>query len=439
MEQKVSLLEQLRIERTPESPAGKGRGRAGRVGLITVIAVVVLAAAAAAYWKVSQADTTAVQAVTARALAGAGAAGAAGGASAAPGASLLDASGYVVALREATVSSQLLDRVDDVLVQAGEQVKKGQIIAKLDDGPLRASLAQSLAQVVAARASLEQAELATKDAEPTYERQVKELAAGLISQDTFDTTKASYDSARAAVSVAQGNLDAAQATVVVNQRNLEYTIIRAPFDGVVTAKDAQPGQIVSYSFSSGGGIADIVDMNSLEVDVDVSENYISRVHPQQPATITLDAYPDDHMPAHVIAIIPTADKSKATVQVRVAFEHRDPRVLPQMGARVSFLADTSAAGASSAEGSSASASASAASAAADTPVLVPADAVETNSDGNSGTVFVIDGKVVHAHSVRLGARGSDGQLVLSGLDAGALVAVGDLSKLRDGLRVRITQ
>lgn len=435
MDQKSTLLEQLRIDRPPPAPVST-EGRRGATGLVIGIAVVVLAAAGGvAYWKVSQAEAIPVQAATARALTSTSSTG-----SPVVG-SILDASGYVVAMREATVSSQLVDRVDDVLVQAGEKVKKDQIIAKLDEGPLRATLEQSVEQVAAARATLAQARLAAKDAGPLYVRQEKELAAGLISQDTFDTTKASYDAAQAAVSVAEGNLAADQAAVVVNQRNLEYTIIRAPFDGVVTAKDAQPGQIVSYSFSSGGGIADIVDMDSLEVDVDVSENYISRVHPDQPATITLDAYPDWHIPASVIAIIPTADKSKATVQVRVAFKQKgDPRVLPQMGARVSFLADAPDASGSSTGASPAGGLGSdSLTAAKNTAVTIPSSAVETNSDSSTGTVFVIDGDKVAMRTVRLGARSGDSQWILSGLDPGMTVAIGDFSKLHDGVRVRITQ
>jgi multidrug efflux pump subunit AcrA (membrane-fusion protein) len=299
-----------------------------------------------------------------------------------------------------------------------------------------------------ARAALAQAKLAADNVRPHFQREQQEVAQGLISQDTFDAAKASYDAAQAAVGVAEQNLAVAQAAVVVHQRLEDDTVIRAPFDGVVTSTNAQPGQIVSPQFSGGGGLAEIVDMNSLEVDVDVSENFISRVHPGQPARITLDAYPDWHIPAHVIAIIPTANKSKATVSVRIGFKGGDPRVLPQMGARVSFLADTLAAGSAAGSTSSlssdstpsGSASVSSASAfAGNTALAVPSAAVQTGSDSSTGTVFVIDGKTVAARTVRLGARSGDNQWILSGLSADASVAIGDFSKLHDGARVRITQ
>jgi len=429
MDSKSTLLEQLRIERAPPAPVGgPGGRRPARTGLVIGIIVILLVAGGGlAYWKISAASAVPVQEATARAVTS--------GSTGAPVAgSLLDASGYVVALRDATVSGKAIYQVKQVLVQQGEAVKAGQIIARLDDSNVRAGLAQSLAQVAQARAALAQAKLAAEDARPTYQREQQELAQGLISQDTFDATKASYDAAQAAMGVAQQTLAVDQAAVAVNQRYEDDTLIRAPFDGVVTSTNAQPGQIVSPQFSGGGGLAEIVDMNSLEVDVDVSENFISRVHANQPAQITLDAYPDWHIPAHVIAIIPTADKSKATVSVRIGFKEGDPRVLPQMGARVSFLADASAAG-SSASNSSDSASPSAATAA----VTVPSSAVQTGSDSSTGTVFVIDNDTVAARTVQLGARSGDNQWILGGLKAGASVAIGDLSKLHDGVRVRITQ
>ncbi|MGH8228622.1 MAG: efflux RND transporter periplasmic adaptor subunit [Steroidobacteraceae bacterium] len=416
MESKSSLLEQLKIDRGPQPQTTGGPSR-GKIVALAAIAVIVLAAIAAlVVWDTSRAGEIPVQTAVAEAISS-------GGAGSPAGASILDASGYVVAMRDATVSSYLEDRIVQVMVQEGETVKKGQIIAKLDDSTYLATLAQAQAQVGQQRASLAAAHIAASDAKPIYLRDQKQLAQGLISPDAFDSEKATYDAAQAAVKVAEKNLSAAQANVVYNQRLLDYTIIRAPFDGVVTAKNAQPGQIVSSYYSGGGGLAEIVDMNSLEVDVDVSENYISRVHPDQPASVTLDAYPDWHIPAHVIAIIPTADKSKATVQVRVGFKSKDPRILPQMGARVSFLADASTASASSASIRSG--------------VIIPSSAVSTN--GNTGTVYVIDGDRVTSRKVRLGANTAQGQEILSGLNPGATVAIGDFSKLHDGVRVRITQ
>ncbi len=243
----------------------------------------------------------------------------------------------MVALRQATVSGKSIYRVDAVLIEEGQHVQHGQIIARLDDSNVRAALEQSQAAVKQMEASLAAAKLAAADAQPLFERNRRQLAEGLISQDAFDQSKATNDAAQIAVSVVEQNLAVARATVTVNQRYEDDTIIRAPFDGVVTVKTAQPGEIVSPQFQGGGGIAQIVDMNSLEVDVDVSENYINRVHAGQRATIKLDAYPDWTIPAHVIAIIPTADQSKATVKVRVALEQKDERIVPEMGARVSFF------------------------------------------------------------------------------------------------------
>jgi RND family efflux transporter MFP subunit len=348
-------------------------------------------------------------------------AGNAGGVS--TGGSLLDASGYVVALRQATVSAKAIYKVNEVLVQEGQAVKEGQVIARLDDTNARAALEQSKAQVQQLEAALAAAKLADDDARPTYLRNQKQLGEGLISPESAEASKSAYDAAHTAVLVAEGNLSVAKAAVEVNQRYEDDTIIKAPFDGVVTVKNAQPGEIVSPQFSGGGGIAKIVDMDSLEVDVDVSENFIHRVHSQQPATITLNAYPDWQIPAEVIAVIPTADRSKATVKVRIGFKQKDARIVPEMGARVAFLDDAHESGENSRV--------------APPGVVVPAAAVQAN--GDSGIVFVINGNTAERRAVRLGTRNADDQTILAGLQAGALVATGDLSKLSDRAKVRIVQ
>jgi RND family efflux transporter MFP subunit len=218
----------------------------------------------------------------------------------------------------------------------------------------------------------------------------------------------------------------ARSSLVVAQRDDDDTVVRAPFAGIVTVKAAQPGEMVSPISAGGGftrtGIGTIVDMDSLEVEVDVNENFITRVRPEQPVTIRLNAYPDWEIPGSVIAIIPTADRSKATVKVRVAFKRRDERILPEMGARVSFLQDAGTAAAPTA---------------ARRAVIVPPDAVEAN--GATGKVFVLQNGKVEERTVKLGAQSPQGQIVLSGIDPGAKLAIAVSGKLSDGAKVRIEE
>src|ERR1700728_432220 len=282
MDSKTELPDQLRIDRT-QSPQQQGPGIRWRWVIIGILVVLV---GVAGVWAFAFArDGMPVHTVVAKAIA----TGTSGSSS---GGSLLDASGYVVALRQATVSAKGIYKVNEVLVQEGQAVKEGQVIARLDDTNARAALEQSKAQVQQLEAALAAAKLADDDARPTYLRNQKQLGEGLISPEAAEASKSAYDAAHTAVLVAEGNLSVAKAAVEVNQRYEDDTIIKAPFDGVVTVKNAQPGQIVSPQFSGGGGIAQIVDMDSLEVDVDVSENFISRVHAKQAATIMLNAYPD---------------------------------------------------------------------------------------------------------------------------------------------------
>lgn len=409
MDPKTALLEELKIDRT-QTPRPQGAPRR-----LIAIGIVVLAATMGGIWFLLARDGIPVHAVVAKpidiSVEGA----------ASRGESLLDASGYVVAMREATVSAKAIYKVDEVLIQEGQSIKQGQIIARLDNTNARAALKQSKVQVQQLEAALAAAKLAEEDARPTYLRNQKQLTEGLISQEAFDASKSAYDAAYTAAVVAEGNLAVAKAAVDVNQSYEDDTIIKAPFDGVVTVKNAQPGEIVSPQFSGGGGIAKIVDMDSLEVDVDVSESYINRVHSEQPASITLNAYPEWQIPAEVIAIIPTADRAKATVKVRIGFKQKDSRIVPEMGARVAFLGDPP-------KGSP--------EARATIPgVVVPPEAIEGN--GESAAVFVVNGNTVERRSVRLGARTADGQTILAGLQPGAVVAFGDLSKLLDRSKVRV--
>ena len=410
MDPKTALLDKLRIDRTQTPPPGQG----GRARRLMVLGAALLAAAGATWMMARTGRGIPVHAVMAKAAAaGPVSPGAATGGMATPAVSLLDASGYVVALREATVSAKSIYKVSEVVVQEGQTVKRGELLATLDDSNARAALEQSRAQVKQLEAALAAARLAADDARPSFLRNRAQLAEGLISPESFDASKTSYDAAQTAVLVAMENLSVAKATVQINQRYEDDTVIKAPFDGVVTVKSAQPGEIVSPQFLGGGGIAKVVDMDSLEVDVDVGENFINRVYSKQPAVITLNAYPDWQIPADVIAVIPTADRAKATVKVRIGFKVKDSRIVPEMGARVSFLGTSPG-----------------------TPgVVLPAEAVQIS--GNSGIVFVISGNAVERRAVRLGARTADGLTILAGLQPGVRVAVGDFSKLADRSRINI--
>ena len=409
---KASLLKQLQIDRQPESSSGGGVPVGWILGGIAAVVVI----AALGWFLVTRPDLPRVHVASAQS---------AGASSAAEGASLLDASGYVVARRQATVSSKITGIVRDVLIEEGQHVDKGQVIARLDPSNAKAEVEQASAQVGAAQSNIEVAKVAMANAGPKYQRDQQLHTRGWLSDQAVDDALAAYDTARYNLQLAQRQLTVSNASRDVALRSLDDTVVRAPFAGVVTVKAAQPGEIVSPISAGGGftrtGIGTIVDMDSLEVEVDVAESFINRVQQGMPATIKLNAYPDWEIPAEVIAVIPTADRSKATVTVRVGFKVKDPRIVPEMGARVAFLSPKTV-------GSAAPSARS---------VLVPADAVQTGDSPDQGVVFVVSNGAVERRAVRLGARKPEGQVLLSGVALGEQVAVGDLDKLRDGAKVRV--
>ncbi len=419
MDDRTELLEKLRIDRTAAATRAPAPGW---LWPVIIIVILLLVGGGGAYWYFT-ADSDAVPVKTAVATALQSTQS-----GPAMGRTLLDASGYVVALRQAAVSANSIYKVNEVLVRAGDVVKQGQIIAKLDDSKTSAALQQSQAQVKQYAATLAAAKLAAADLHPGllryHQTQLKE---GLVSQDTFDTTKTSADAADAAVAVAEENLAVAKASVIVNQRYQDDTVIRSPFNGVVTTQSAQPGEIVSPQFSGGGGVAKIVDMDSLEVDVDVSENFISRVHPKQPAAITLNAYPDWHIPAEVIAIVPTADRSKATVEVRVGFKEKDAACCPRWAraCRSSMMPRLRL---------------RARRAALQRQWFQPQWSYpRCRADRRGQQRRVHRPRASGSEAYRAaGSESSDGQTILSGLDAGTTVAIGDFSKLHDGAKIKIT-
>ncbi|MAG31144.1 MAG: efflux transporter periplasmic adaptor subunit [Deltaproteobacteria bacterium] len=328
---------------------------------------------------------------------------------------VLNASGYVTARRQATVSSKITGKVLEVLIEEGMNVREGQVLARLDDANVRAAYRLSEAQLEAVRAELEETRVRRREAVRELAR-IRNLAAReLVSPADLDAATANLESLDARLASQQVSVRVAQKGLAVARQSLDDTVIRAPFNGIVVAKNAQPGEMISPT-SSGGftrtGIGTIVDMTSLEIEVDVNEAYISRVSSGQPVLATLDAWPDWKIPGRVIAIIPTADRQKATVQVRVGFDALDPRILPEMGIKVAFQE------ASSADGVAA------------TAILVPRAAIRT--EGDDDLVWVVAGDRVERRAVRLSAAAGDSAVVLSGLAAGERVVLAGPTDLEDG-------
>ena len=257
--------------------------------------------------------------------------------------SVLDATGYVVARRQATVSAKVTGKVVEVFIEEGMRVKEGQVLARLDDSIPRAELALSESQLAAATSGSRRNESADPPgrARSAAHRKVLRRASSRAHADLDRAAVDARRSCRRGSNAARQDVVVAERSAAVQRQLLDDMEIRAPFTGVVVAKAAQPGEMISPNSAGGGftrtGICTIVDMDSLEVEVDVNEAYINRVQPKQPVAVALNAYPDERIPAEVIAIIPTADRNKATVRVRIALLEKNPRVLPDMGVKVAFL------------------------------------------------------------------------------------------------------
>jgi len=260
-----------------------------------------------------------------------------------PGETVLNASGYVVARHSATVSSKVTGKIVEVLFEEGMSVTEGDILARLDDSTVRAMYRLSNSQLDAARDALTEIQVRLEEAQRNRTRVRSLLEKQLISAVQLDTADADVKALEARLNVAFSNVRVAENNKQLHQQDLNDLVIRAPFSGVVISKDAQPGEIISPMSAGGGftrtGICTIVDMNSREIEVDVSETYINRVHSRQQTEAILDAYPDWVIPSRVINIVPSADRQRASIKVRIAFEQLDPRILPEMGIKVRFLED----------------------------------------------------------------------------------------------------
>jgi HlyD family secretion protein len=337
---------------------------------------------------------------------------------------VLNASGYIVARREATVSSKFTGKVVAVQVEEGLSVKEGQELAHLDDSNVQASLQLARAQLAAAGSALEETRVRLKEAEQEWQRQGTLKKGAVAAQSDYDHAEAAAFAWRARLAQQQSEQAVAERTVAIWQQQLDDTIIRAPFAGIVTSKNAQPGEMIS-PMSSGGftrtGICTIVDMQSLEVEIDVNESYINRVTAGQPVEATLDAYPTWKIPCQVIAIIPTADRQKSTVKVRVGFAQLDPRILPQMAVKVAFR---DARGPTPGE----------ATARLRPEVIVPRQAVKT-ADGRD-VVYVVRDRRVERRAVTVAGTQNEETTLTAGLAAGEKVVLEAAQELSDGVLVR---
>jgi RND family efflux transporter MFP subunit len=322
------------------------------------------------------------------------------------------------------VSSKITGKVVEVNVEEGMAVREGQVLARLDDATARAALALVEAQAEAARRAVRENEVRLDEAQLTLTRLSQLLKDGIVTQAEVDAARANVESTRARIVLLTQQVTVADQQVRLQQTDLDNTIIRAPFSGVAISKDAQPGEMVSPVSGGGGftrtGICTIVDMRSLEIEVDVNESYINRVHPDQQVTAMLDAYPDWQIPARVITTVPAADRQKATVLVRIAFGELDPRILPDMGIKVTFLRDA----------------AEAADAPAAQPVaLVPRAAVRTT--GDTAHVFVVRGDTAERRAVLVGGTDGDRLEIRAGLQSGDRVVLSPPQDLQDGASIVI--
>jgi RND family efflux transporter MFP subunit len=409
----ANLLNELRIAHDQRDEDDNG-GKSPRWPWIVAGVMLLLVLAAGAAWWFLGDRAVAVQTATATAPGAGGAAGA-----------VLQATGYVTARRQATVATQITGTLTQVLIEEGDHVKAGQIIARLDDSALRANLNAAQANAQAAQATVGQLQAQLAQAEADLRRQNELVASGMTTRQAAEQARTAVNSVTAQLNARQREADAARAQVAQAKVSFDYAIVRAPFSGVVTDKSAQVGEIISPLSAGGGftrtGVGTIVDMDSLEVDVDVNEAYIGQVMPNMPAEAVLDAYADWRIPAHVVAIVPAADRGKATVKVRVALEQKDARIVPNMGVRVSFLGQKVAANAPAPKG-----------------VLVPPAAI-AQRDGHTVVFVVADGKAQQRTVTTAPQDVGQMKLVPQGLAAGDRVVVSPPAALHDGMSVKIEE
>ena len=404
-------LSKLRINRdVPSAPVRRAVGRNVAIGLVALVLVVVVL-------MIGRGRAVPVQTAVATPIAAGGEPGSAGVG--------VTANGYVVARTRASVAAKLPGRIADLRVSEGSYLKRGEVIARLENNDYRAQLAQADAALLTSRADLSEARAARDVAAKEAER-LRAMRAGspdLVAEEEYDAAASRAAQAAARAQAAEARIQAAVASQSFARANLENTIIRAPFTGTVLRKEAEIGEVVAPSVGGGltrGAVVTMADLTTLEVEVDVNEAYIARVTKAQPAKITLDAYPDTSFRGEVRQVVPTADRQRATVQVKVSIVDRDPRILPEMGARVDFLADTAGAVGLARAG----------------PLRFRVPAAAVREVGGETVVWLVRDGRLESRAVQGGPVSGGFREIRSGLAGGELLLVGGVEEPRAGMRVK---
>jgi RND family efflux transporter MFP subunit len=403
-----NALDSLRIER--ETEVTERTGSPIYKWLIGTVLLLALIAAAVALFHTSAIE---VETVTATPASTSGSSGSA----------VLNASGYVVARRQATVSAKTTGKVAEVHVEEGMSVKQGQLLARLDDTTIRPLYDLAQRQLDSARKNLNEVQVRLEEAERALHRNEQLRTDHLVSELQVDQSQSDVAAQRAHLEALQAEVRVAEGNLKVRAQDLNDLMVEAPFDGVIVSKDAQPGEIVSPMSAGGGftrtGIATIVDMDSREIEVDVNEAFINRVRQNQKTEAVLDAYPDWVIPSHVVSVVPTADRQKATVRVRIGFDQLDSRILPQMGVKVTFLEERDAT--QQAANSRPS-------------VRIPTTAV--SDDSGTKYVWRVASDKAERVAVSTGSE-RDGQVeVIAGINPGDIVIARPVDGLKEGSKVK---
>jgi RND family efflux transporter MFP subunit len=395
------LLSQLKIDRRP---GARKKRRIWPWVLLGILVALILSFVAMSMFRSVPVDTAKAQSVS----------------DAGP-VSLLDASGFVVARRIATVSAKITGKVKEVFIEEGQAVKEGQVLATLDASDSSAALETARSQLDSSQSQLAEAQANLTLAERTLARNKDLASKQLVARSVLDQSIADRDARAARLSSLKRSVEVSRAQLRQSQVSNDNTVVRAPFSGVIVTKSAQPGEMISPISGGGGsirtGIGTLVDMDSLEVEVDVNEAYIGRVQSKMPVDAVLNAYPDWKIPGEVIAIVPTADRSKATVRVRIALNIKDTRIVPDMGVRVSFL-ESRDVNASKLQG-----------------VWVPSSAVQTADD--KSFVLIVDNNKAKRVDVTAGEKRDADQLITVGLKGGETVITAPLNQVRDGSKISV--